>query len=85
MVTFLAGKLGNQISRNIRFARAPETVDLTGTPSFGECSGWSQTGYNIQWDFANDDIYFLELCLFSMVRASQPASSADVSHRVENG
>ena len=59
--------LGNQVSRNIRFARAPDTVDLEGGPSFGECSGWSQTGCNVMWDFANDDIYFLELCLFSMV------------------
>ena len=58
-----------QSSRKIVFARAPKSVRLDGTPSFGVCSGYTDKECDSQRDigFANDDIYYLEVCLYSQV------------------
>merc|ERR1711988_1717848 len=61
------GLLPWQASREIVFARAPKTVSMDGVPPFGHCSGY-QTGACNDWEgFANDDIFYLEVCLFSQV------------------
>lgn len=61
------GMLHWQASREIVFARAPKTVSMDGVPPFGHCSGYTNAPCN-DWDgFANDDIFYLEVCLFSQV------------------
>ena len=61
--------LTRQSSRKIVFARAPKSVRLDGSPPFGACSGFTDKHCDSQWDigFANDDIYYLEICLYSQV------------------
>jgi len=61
------GKLPGQGSRAIKFARAPKTVSFDGYPRFGECSGYTNAACSKESGFANDDIFYLELCLFAMV------------------
>lgn len=40
---------------------------MEGQPPFGHCSGYKDHDCN-DWDsFANDDIFYLEVCIFSMV------------------
>jgi len=64
------GLLNWQGDREIVFARAPKTVYMDGYPPFGRCSGYSEGGCNLETGFANDDIFYLELCLFSQVCAN---------------
>ena len=40
-------------------------------PPFGECSGWTDVGCGTHWGFANDDIFFLEVCVYSEICANQ--------------
>jgi hypothetical protein len=61
------GLLNWQGGGNIAFARAPKTMWLDGYPPFGHCSGWTDAPCNDQIGFANDDIFYLEVCLFSQV------------------
>ena len=61
------GLLNWQGDREIVFARAPKTVYIDGYPPLGRCSGWTERGCNAERDFANDDIFYLEVCLFSQV------------------
>jgi len=64
------GYLNQQASRKIIFAHAPKRVrldQLDGSPAFGQCSGYSDKACDGWAGFANDDIYPLEVCLFSLV------------------
>ena len=61
------GLLNWQGDGSIAFARAPKTMWLDGYPPFGHCSGWTDAPCNDQIGFANDDIFYLEVCLFSQV------------------
>lgn len=64
------GRLPGQSGPNIRFAPAPKQLEpspLKGSRPLGHCGGWHPTappdgGY---YGYANDDIYFLEVCLLS--------------------
>jgi len=61
------GLLNWQADREIVFARAPNTVYLDGYPPFGHCSGYTDNFCSDTVGFANDDIFYLEVCLFSQV------------------
>jgi len=61
------GKLPWQADRELVFARAPNTVYLDGYPPFGRCSGYTSSACSDTVGFANDDIFYLEVCLFSQV------------------
>jgi len=78
----IRGMLSSQSSKEIVFARAPKTVAMDGWPPFGQCSGFTNSGCNT-WDgFANDDIFYLEVCLFSQVCAnSEQLFQIDVGER----
>ena len=65
------GKLHGQYGKKIRFANAPRDMDLNNEPPFGCCHGWTDTGCQLDTNFANDDIYYLEVCLFSMICANR--------------
>ena len=74
------GFLNKQASKSIVFAHAPKNVWMDGWPPFGVCSGFTQ-GWCDPWHgFANDDIYPLEVCLYSQV-----CSNNDDLFRVEAG
>jgi len=64
----------------IVFARAPKTVSFSGFPQFGVCSGYTNKACDDWSGFANDDIYYLEVCLFAQV-----CENADEMFRVEQG
>ena len=61
------GKLPWQADRELVFARAPHTVYLDGYPPFGRCSGYTDSECSDTIGFANDDIFYLEVCLLSQV------------------
>jgi len=62
------GFLWKQASKRIVFAHAPKNVWMDGWPPFDQCHGYTDTGGCDRWtEFANDDIYPLEVCLFSQV------------------
>ena len=63
----LPGLLRGQAGKKIRFARAPNTLNFNGGPSFGVCSGWTNKRCNTRTRFANDDIYFLEICFYNQI------------------
>ena len=67
------GKLNHQDSRVIKFAVAPNTLSMDSkSGDFGTCSGYSDAPCQMPWvGFANDDIYYLEVCLFSQVCANR--------------
>ena len=65
------GKLRSQAGNTIKFAVAPKDMDLHGDPPFGCCNGWTDTACSLETGFANDDIYYLEVCLFSMICANR--------------
>ena len=69
-MVLLPGELQGQDGNTIRFARAPSTLSFTGQPAFGVCSGWSNLPCNTRTRFSNDDIYFLEICLYSQICAN---------------
>jgi len=71
------GRLPGQGSDTIIFARAPNTLFTDGDRSLGTCGGFAPRGCN--WDaYTNDDIFFLEVCLYSMICAN-----ADELFRIE--
>jgi len=74
------GLLNWQKSREIMFARAPKTVSMDGVPPFGHCSGYTNAPCNDWEGFANDDIFYLEVCLYSQV-----CSNSDELFRLEVG
>lgn len=61
------GMLPGQQSPNIIFARAPKTVSTSGDPKFDNprCIGWAPKGCDR--GFSSNDIFFLEICMFSMM------------------
>ena len=63
------GKLKDQNSRNIQFAWPPSVLSMSSSAGvFGECSGWTDKPCHMPWvGFANNDVYYLEVCLFSQV------------------
>ncbi|KAL1524157.1 hypothetical protein AB1Y20_019066 [Prymnesium parvum] len=61
------GKLRYQKENLITFALAPKELNLHGNPPFGCCSGWTDRMCSISTGFANDDIYYLEVCLYSQI------------------
>jgi len=62
------GFLGKQASKRMVFAHAPKDVWMDGWPPFDQCHGYTDTGgCDRRTQFANDDIYPLEVCLFSQV------------------
>jgi len=61
------GLLPNQDNGTINFATAPKDLDLHAYPPFGCCHGWTDRSCDLDTGFANDDIYYLEVCLFSQV------------------
>lgn len=68
------GKLPGQRSPTIIFAKAPKELDVSkpkrenGRP-LAKCGGYSPSGC---WAgaYSNDDIFFLESCIYSMVCAN---------------
>ena len=64
-----AGLLPFQRSRKIRFARAPKRLDMGGDHPLARCSGWTNVygGCNLETSYADDDIFYLEVCLFNQI------------------
>ena len=75
------GKLPGQRSPTVIFAKAPSTLNTRVGRPLGRCGGWAPHGCP-PIGYSNDDIYFLEVCMYSMactnndelfsVRAEQP-------------
>ena len=67
------GKLANQDGNLIAFAAAPGSLHTGGSYGhlFNRCSGWTPTGVDSgtfpNAGYANDDIFYLETCLFSQI------------------
>jgi len=63
------GKLPGQNTMTIQFAWPPNTLSLErGEGVFGTCSGYTDAPCAMPWvGFANNDIYYLEVCLYSQV------------------
>ena len=61
------GRLPGQTSPTVYFARAPKTLDTTarGGRPLGTCGGWAPMGCP-PVGYSNDDIFFLEVCVYSM-------------------
>ena len=68
-----AGALPFQKSRKIRFAWAPGNLDLDGPYPLWKCSGFTNIpgGCRLDLSYANDDIFFLEVCLFNQICRNQ--------------
>ena len=67
----LPGQRGGE-ETSIVFSRAPSSLDVTAASSkpLGQCRGWRPMGTT--WDcastgYATDDIFFLEVCIFSQI------------------
>ena len=69
------GSLPGQEVPNIKFSVAPKDMDINGVVhSLGTCAGWRpgeppKTEGGI-FGFTNDDIYFMEVCLFNQLCAN---------------
>lgn len=66
------GLLPGQGAPNIKFSYAPKDMDVNGLEhSLGRCAGWhpgeppGKSGG--LFGFTNDDIYFMEICLFNQI------------------
>ena len=59
------GKLPGQTTPTVIFAKAPKELDTTRHRPLGRCGGWAPKGCPPQ-GYSNDDIYFLEVCAYSM-------------------
>ena len=60
------GMLPGQQSPTIIFAKAPSELDYLGNRPLGRCGGYSPNGCG-KHAYSNDDIYFLEICMFSKI------------------
>ena len=60
------GKLPGQQTPTIIFAKAPSELDYLGDRPLGRCGGYSPNGCG-KHAYSNDDIYFLEVCMFSKI------------------
>eukprot|EP00966_Prymnesium_polylepis_P331039 7386611-Prymnesium_polylepis.1 len=63
------GMLPGQAGRTVRFSFPPGALDPAGERPLGQCRGWHpervpETG---RFGFANDDIFYLEVCLFNQL------------------
>ena len=67
MVCAARGELPFQKSRKIRFAVATDTIEISGRYPLWKCSGFTNApgGCEHETGYANDDIFFLETCLFN--------------------
>ena len=63
------GLLPGQNSATIIFAQAPSTLDAEGDRPLGHCGGYSPQGCG-HHAYSNDDIFFLEVCMFSKICAN---------------
>ena len=69
------GKLPGQRSPTIIFAHAPHLLDTRGggpvwdPRPLGQCGGWAPNGCP-PTGYSNDDIFFMEVCAYSMVCAN---------------
>ena len=72
------GRLPGQGSAGIRFAKAPRTLDATGSSGkpLDGCCGWLPNSTLAPWStahrqhaygFATDDVFFLEVCIFNQI------------------
>ena len=63
------GLLPGQGGRTIKFARAPNRLDLGLNNRLGVCSGWvpPHAPSGGIFGYATDDIFYLESCLFSQI------------------
>ena len=59
------GKLPGQQSPTVIFAKAPRDLDTRRDRPLGRCGGWAPRGCP-PTGYSNDDIYFLEVCTYSM-------------------
>ena len=59
------GKLPGQRSPTVVFAKAPKELDTSRGRSLAHCGGWAPKGCPPN-GYSNDDIYFLEVCLYSL-------------------
>lgn len=67
------GKVPGQRTARIVFANAPGEVDLhgrDGAPTLGACTGHAPYGCG-RVGYANDDIFFLEVCIYSKICANR--------------
>jgi len=63
------GRLPGQQTPTIVFARAPNTLDAEGTRPLAHCGGYSPQGCG-RHAYSNDDIFFLEVCMYSKICAN---------------
>ena len=63
------GLLPGQNSATVIFAQAPSTLNAEGKRPLGHCGGYSPQGCGSH-AYSNDDIFFLEVCMFSKICAN---------------
>ena len=63
------GRLPGQQTPTIIFAQAPSSLDAEGDRPLARCGGYSPQGCG-RHAYSNDDIYFLEICMFSKICAN---------------
>ena len=56
-----------RVRRSLGDAKAIVVDSDDGHPPFGVCSGYTNAPCSRESGFANDDIYYLEICLFAMI------------------
>lgn len=59
------GKLPGQRSPSVIFAKAPRELNTRVGRGLGRCGGWAPHGCP-PIGYSNDDIYFLEVCSYSL-------------------
>ena len=63
------GMLPGQQSPTIIFATAPRALAVDGARPLGKCGGYHPRGCGY-WAYANDDIFFLEACIYAKICAN---------------
>ena len=63
------GKLPGQRTPTVIFAEPPSHLDTSGSRPLGKCGGWSPNGCGPH-AYSNDDIFFLEACVYALVCAN---------------
>jgi len=64
------GKLPGQQTPTIVFAHAPASLDTHGRRPLGRCGGYHPNGCPPR-GYSNDDIFFMEVCAYSLVCANR--------------
>ena len=62
------GMLPGQTSATIIFAQPPNSLDAEGDRPLAQCGGYSPQGCG-KHAYSNDDIFFLEVCMYSKICA----------------